>query len=175
MRAKVPKTLIPILHWRKRIVQCVKQWKLRRLKFLKVKAHFLLNFDPNLKIPLLTGQQPPELCSKYFFFTELIKYFRHFCEKTWRAGQGSLKFCVSSNQVVLRKTLENKNFPCPALLCANISKYFSLTRIFENICCPFFPRVCSTGPLTLTHPSASLSEFQLNLVKIVLLLRWGFN
>ena len=34
---------------------------------------------------------------------------------------------------------------------------------------------CSTGPLTLSHPSASLSEFQLNILKIIVLLRWGFN
>ena len=54
-------------------------------------------------------------------------------------------------------------------------KYFSLTWIFENICCCFFPRVGSTGPLTLSHPSSSLSEFQLILVKIIVLLRWGFN
>ena len=34
-----------------------------------------------------------------------------------------------------------------------------------------FPRFCSTGPLTLSHPSARLSKFKL----ILVLLRWGFN
>ena len=33
-------------------------------------------------------------------------------------------------------------------------------------------RICWTGPLTLSHPSANLLEFQLILVKILLLLRW---
>ena len=28
----------------------------------------MLNFDPNLKIPLPAGQQPPELSSKYFLY-----------------------------------------------------------------------------------------------------------
>jgi len=101
---------------------------------------------------------------------------RHIYEKkTWRAGRGSLKFSVLRNQVVLRKTLENKKFPRPALLCANISQIFFSHLDIQNICCCFFPRVCSTGPLALSHPSSSLSEFQLILVKIIVLLRWGFN
>ena len=84
----------------------------------------MLNFDPNLKIPLLADQKPPELCSKYIFYTELVKYLYTYLQKTWRAGRISLKFGVVSNQVVLRKTLENKNFVRPALLCANIYQIF---------------------------------------------------
>ena len=74
---------------------------------------------------------------------------------------------------MLRKTLENKNFIRPAVLSANISQIFFSHLDIRKYLLLFFPRVCSTGPLTLSHPSASLSEFQLNLVKIVVLLRWG--
>ena len=34
-----------------------KQWKQGVPKFVKVKAQFLLIFDPNLKIPVLTGKK----------------------------------------------------------------------------------------------------------------------
>ena len=84
----------------------------------------MLNFDPNLKIPLLAGQKPPELCSKYIFIQNWSNICTHICKKTWRAGRRSLKFGVLGNQVVLRKTLENKNFLRPALLCANIYQIF---------------------------------------------------
>ena len=79
----------------------------------------MLNFDPNWKIPLLAGQKPPEL-----FIQDWSNICRHICKKTWRAGRTSLKFGVVSNQVVLRKTLENENFIRPALLCANIYQIF---------------------------------------------------
>jgi hypothetical protein len=42
------------------------------------------------------------------------------------------------------------------------------SKIFEA----FYLRVFSTRPLTFSHPSASLLEFQLILVNILLLLRW---
>ena len=45
----------------------------------------MLNFDPNLKIPLLAGQKPPELCSKYIFIQNWSNICRHICKKTWRA------------------------------------------------------------------------------------------
>ena len=35
---------------------CFEQWRFRNKSFKKVEAYFLLNFDPNLKIPLLAGQ-----------------------------------------------------------------------------------------------------------------------
>ena len=49
-------------------------------------------------------------------FTKLVKYFGIYLQKTWRAGQVILKFGVLSNEVVLRKKLENKNFTWAALL-----------------------------------------------------------
>ena len=75
---------------------------------------------------------------------------------------------------LLIKKVENNFFMRAALLCANISQIFFLNSIIKNICAVYL-RVCSTGPLTLSHLSASLSEFQLILVKIIVLLRWGFN
>ena len=59
-----------------------------------------------------------------YFYTELVKYLYTYLQKTWRADRISLKFGVVSNQVVLRKTLENENFIRPALLCANIYQIF---------------------------------------------------
>ena len=53
----------------------------------------------------------------------------------WRAGLLSLKFCVLSSYIVLRKKVENKKFNKPALLWANISLF--LTWIIANICCCF--------------------------------------
>ena len=73
------------------------------------------------------------------------------------------------------KKLQNKKFPNPALLCANISQIFFSHLDIRKYLLLFFLRVGSTGPLTLSHPSSSLSEFQLILVKIIVLLRWGFN
>ena len=51
------------------------------------------------------------------------------------------------------------------------AKYFFSTRSFE-IFATFHLRIFSTGPLTFPHPSASLLELQLILVKILLLVRW---
>ena len=51
------------------------------------------------------------------------------------------------------------------------AKYFFSTRSFK-IFAAFHLRIFSTGPLTFSHPSASLLELQLILVKILLLLRW---
>ena len=67
------------------------------------------------------------------FFTKLVKYFGIYLQKTWRAGQVILKFGVLSNEVVLRKKLENKNFTWAALLGANISQIFSSSFSSENI------------------------------------------
>ena len=51
------------------------------------------------------------------------------------------------------------------------AKYFF--KIYcQKIFAAIYLRICSTGPLTFSHPSASLLEFQLILVKILLLLRW---
>ena len=58
-------------------------------------------------------------------FVKLVKYFWIYLQKTWRAGQVILKFGMLSNEVVLRKKLENKNFTWAALLGANISQIFS--------------------------------------------------
>ena len=66
---------------------------------------------------------------------------------------------------LLRKKVENNFFTRAALLCANISQIFFLNSIIKNICAVYL-RVCSTGPLTFSHPSASLLEFLLILVKL---------
>ena len=81
--------------------------KIKEIKVFKSKGLVFAQFWSKLKIPLLAGQQPPELCSKYFY-TELVKYLLTYLQKTWTAGQINLKFCVLSNQVMLIKTLENK-------------------------------------------------------------------
>ena len=37
------------------------------------------------------------------FFTKLVEYFWIYLQKTWTAGRITLKFCVLSNEAVLRK------------------------------------------------------------------------
>ena len=75
---------------------------------------------------------------------------------------------------LLRKKVEN-NFLCEQPFCVQIfPKYFFLKSIIKNICAVYL-RVCSTGPLTFSHPSASLLELQLNrAIKNVCLL-WMIN
>ena len=135
----------------------------------------MLNFDPNLKIPLLADQKPPELCSKYIFIQNWSNICTHICKKTWRAGRISLKFGVVSNQVVLRKTLENKNFLRPALLCANIYQIFFSHLDTRKYLLLFFQESVQLVPSLFSHPSASLLELQLNrAIKNVCLL-WMIN
>ena len=58
-------------------------------------------------------------------FTKLVKYCWIYLQKTRTAGQVILKFGVLSNEVVLRKKLENKKITWAAVLGANISQIFS--------------------------------------------------
>ena len=71
------------------------------------------------------------------FFAKKVKYFWIFLQKTWTAGQVILKFGVLSNQVMLRKKVENKNFTWAAVLSANIFQIFSSPFSSENIWCCF--------------------------------------
>ena len=105
------------------------------------------------------------------FVIKLVKYLWIYLQKTWTAGRRILKFGVLSNEIVLRKKLENKKILRAAVLCANIFQIFFSTGS-SKIFAAAYLRVCSTGPLTFSHPSASLLEFQLILVKILLLLWW---
>ena len=145
--------------------------KIKEIKVFKSKGLVFAQFWSKFKNSTSGWSKTTRPLFQIYFYTELFKYLLTFLRKTWRAGQASLKFCVLSNQVVLRKTLENKNFACPALLWANISQIFFSHLEIQKYLLPFFPRVWSTGPLTLSHPSASLSKFKL----ILVLLRWGFN
>ena len=67
-------------------------------------------------------------------FTKLVKYLWIYLQKTWTAGRRRLKFGVLSNEIVLRKKLENKKILRAAVLCANISQIFFLNWIIKNIC-----------------------------------------
>ena len=62
----------------------------------------------------------------------------HLFAKTWTAGRVLLKFGVLSNEIVLRKKLENKKNLRAAVLCANISQIFVLNWIIKNMCCFLF-------------------------------------
>ena len=149
--------------------------KIKEIKVFKSKGLVFAQFWSKFKNSTSGWSKTARALFQIYFYTELFKYLLTFLRKTWRAGRRSLKFGVLSNQVMLRKTLENKKFPCPAVLSANISQIFFSHLDVRKYLLLFFLRVGSTGPLTLSHPSSSLSEFQLILVKIIVLLRWGFN
>ena len=145
--------------------------KIKEIKVFKSKGLVFAQFWSKFKNSTSGWSKTARALFQIYFYTELVKYLYTYLQKTWRAGRISLKFGVVSNQVVLRKTLENENFIRPALLCANIYQIFFSHLDTQKYLLLFFPRVCSTGPLTLSHPSARLSKFKL----ILVLLGWGFN
>ena len=98
--------------------------KIKELKVFKSKGLVFAQFWSKFKNSTSGWSKTARALFQIYFYTELFKYLVTFLRKTWTAGRASLKFCVLSNQVVLRKTLENKNFACPALLSANISQIF---------------------------------------------------
>ena len=69
----------------------------------------MLNFDQNLKIPLLADHQPLKYLGKIFSFHICRKYVTC-CQKTWRGCQVNLKFCKQSNYVMPRKKRQNNLF-----------------------------------------------------------------
>ena len=81
-------------------------------------------------------------------------------------------FCIFD---LLSKKLENNFFVRAALLCANISQIFFSQLDRQKYLLPVYSRICSTGPLTFPHPSASLLEFQLNLMEKSTTTEMGFN
>ena len=125
----------------------------------------MLNFDPNLKIPHLAGQQPPELCSKYFLY-RISQIFVHIFAKNMKGWSGKSKILCIEQLGRAEKKLQNKKFPIQPFSVQIFPKYFSLNWIIKNICC------CSIRPLTFSYPSSSLLELPLILVNIVMLLRW---
>ena len=145
--------------------------KIKELKVFKSKGLVFAQFWSKFKNSTSGWSKTARALFQIYFYTELFKYLLTFLRKTWRAGRRSLKFGVLSNQVMLRKTLEYEKFLRLALLSANISQIFFFHLDIQRYLLLSFPRFCSTGPFTLSHPSASLSKFKL----ILVLLRWGFN
>ena len=88
----------------------------------------------------------------------------------------SQMLCLFSNKTGIIFLIQNASFfLCGQPFCVQIfPKYFfsiSSSKIFAAV----YLRVCSTGPLTFSHPSASLLELQLNrAIKNVCLL-WMIN
>ena len=69
----------------------------------------MLNFDPNLKIPLLAGQQPPELCSKYFFY-QISQIFVEIFAKNMKGWSGKSKIlCIEQSGRAEKNTRKQKN------------------------------------------------------------------
>ena len=80
----------------------------------------MLNFDPNLKIPHLAGQQPPELCSKYFLY-RISQIFVHIFAKNMKGWSGKSKIlCIEQLGRAEKKTTKQKNSQSSPSLC----KYF---------------------------------------------------
>ena len=98
--------------------------KIKEIKVFKSKGLVFAQFWYKFKNSTSGWSKTARALFQIYFYTELVKYLYTFLQKTWRAGRISLKFGVVSNQVVLRKTLENENFIRPALLCANIYQIF---------------------------------------------------
>ena len=128
------------------------QWKFENeggQKFLKVK-HYALIFHQKSFVE--------QICWK------VVHLF---------AKDTNLKFGAWSNHtLIIKKT--RIFFEGSPSLCKYFPNIF-LSPGYSKIFAAVFPRVGLSGPLTLSHPSSSLSEFQLILVKIIVLLRWGFN
>ena len=78
--------------------------------------------------------------------------------------------CIEQSGRAEKNTRKQKFYPSSRSQCKYFPNIF-LSPGYPMIFAAVFPRFCSTGPLTLSHPSASLSKFKL----ILVLLRWGFN
>ena len=78
--------------------------------------------------------------------------------------------CIEQSGRAEKNTRKQKFSLSSPSLCKYFPNIF-LSPGYPKIFAAVFPRVCSTGPLTLSHPSARLSKFKL----ILVLLRWGFN
>ena len=128
------------------------QWKFENeggQKFLKVK-HYALIFHQKSFVE--------QICWK------VVHLF---------AKDTNLKFGAWSNHTLIIK--KTRIFLRAALLCANISQIFFSQLDCQKYLLPVYSRICSTGPLTFPHPSASLLEFQLILVKKSTTTEMGFN
>ena len=127
-------------------------------------AEILLNFDKkksSLQFWLvqnckkITGKIfSPNICQKWVIYQQ----------KTWRAGLWNMKFCVRSNQTVLRKKGENKIFHSAAIHGANICQIFVYVLHYWKIFGVFFTAIFNWSPKTYSHPSNYLLELQLILV-----------
>ena len=94
-----------------------------------------------------------------------------FFKWTWRAGPTKkIIFYFFCKFDLPRKKLESSNFMGAALLCANISQIFFLNWIIKNICC-----CLSKNLFIFSHPSTSLLECQLILLKKPSSTEMGFN
>ena len=97
--------------------------------------------------------------------------FVHIFAKNMKGWSDKSKiWCSEQSGRAEKNTRKWKFYPSSPSLCKYLPNIF-LSPGYSKIFAAVFPRVCSTGPLTLSHPSARLSKFKL----ILVLLRWGFN
>ena len=102
-----------------------------------------------------------------FGLINFFKYLWSYLQKTWIAGLWNMKFCVRSNQTVLRKKGENKIFHSAAIHGANICQIFVYVLHHWKIFGVFFTAIFNWSPKTYSHPSNYLLELQLILVDLL--------
>ena len=102
-----------------------------------------------------------------FGLINFFKYLWSYLQKTWIAGLWNMKFCVRSNQTVLRKKGENKIFHSAAIHGANICQIFVYILHHWKIFGVFFTAIFNWSPKTYSHPSNYLLELQLILVDLL--------
>ena len=116
---------------------------------------FKIKFDPKTFKPFLNGPEPQKHCSKYFF----LQNYLNICRVIWESHEGLV--CQIWNFVywAVRKQKNWQTSPSQGQYFTNI--FFSLGSS------QIFAAVLFNWTLTFSHPSASLPELQLILVKIL--------
>ena len=80
-------------------LQSTMRWamKIKEIKVFKSKDLVFAQFWSKSKNSTSGLSTTTRALFQIFFYTELVKYLYTYLRKTWRAGLGSLKFCVLSN------------------------------------------------------------------------------
>ena len=145
--------------------------KIKEIKVFKSKGLVFAQFWSKFKNSTSGWSKTARALFQIYFLYRIGQIFVHIFAKNMKGWSDKSKiWCSEQSGRAEKNTRKWKFYPSSPSLCKYLPNIF-LSPGYSKIFGAVFPRVCSTGPLTLSHPSARLSKFKL----ILVLLRWGFN
>ena len=146
------------------IALCCYQWKLEIQKFWKVNAQFLLNFDPNLIISVLTGEQLFKYWRKNICIRYLPKMWYLLAKKpvpgvseTSNSAHRQITSCREKNLKITFFTGVRNIVKMESEIYKYILFFFSSCKIFD----PVLRLVFNSSPQFHSHPACRALELQL--------------